>query len=67
MDLSGLKRSSKKDDIPGTVEGYLEELCPACGKKMKLYKKCCGSPNGYKGCNCGYKISLSNNSNGSAR
>lgn len=56
--LSSAKKVSKADDIPGTVEAYLDELCPACGKKMKLMKPCCGSPNGYKKCNCGYKVVL---------
>lgn len=51
-------KGSKKDDIPGTVEAYLDELCPVCGNKIKLMKPCCGSPNGLKQCNCGYKIQL---------
>jgi len=54
--LIGLTRQSKKDDIPGSVIGELNELCPACGKNMKEYKPCCGMPSGYKGCVCGYKI-----------
>jgi predicted RNA-binding Zn-ribbon protein involved in translation (DUF1610 family) len=56
--LRGLKRRSKQDDIPGSVEAYLEEPCPSCGRAMKLYKKCCGNPNGYKGCKCGFKYVL---------
>ena len=56
--LKGLRRSSKSDDIPGTVISYLDEICPVCKKKMKLYKPCCGSPKGHKGCVCGYKIQL---------
>lgn len=55
--LSSAKKVSKKDDMPGTVEGYLEELCPLCGRKLREYKPCCGSPKGYKGCTpCGYKV-----------
>jgi len=55
--IANAKKGSKKDDIPGTVEGYLDELCPICGKKMREYKPCCGSPKGYKGCNpCNYKV-----------
>ena len=54
--LAGLKRSSKDDDIPGTVAAELDEICPSCGKKMKQYKACCGAPQGYKGCICGYKV-----------
>jgi hypothetical protein len=56
--MKGLKRSSKADDIPGTVEAYLEEPCPACGKKLKLMKPCCSSKFGSKECACGYKIQL---------
>lgn len=58
--LKGLKRRNKDDDIPGTVEAYLDRLCPNCGKGLKQMKPCCGSPNGYIQCrgNCGYKESL---------
>jgi hypothetical protein len=57
--LKELKRSSKKDDIPGTVSEVTQEKCPACNKEfLKLYKPCCGSPKGSKGCRCGYKIIL---------
>jgi hypothetical protein len=59
--IKGLTRSSKKDDLPGTVEAYLEEICPvpSCGKKLKLMRPCCGSPYGKKECVCGYKVNLS--------
>ena len=53
--LKGLKRGSKKDDLPGTVDVYLDEPCPECGKPQRIYKPCCGSPMGYKGCSCGYR------------
>jgi hypothetical protein len=56
--LKGLKRSSKSDDPPGTVIGFIDEVCPNCGKRMKKYKPCCGAPNGFKGCSCGYRIEL---------
>jgi predicted amidophosphoribosyltransferase len=56
LDLSNLRRRSKGDDIPGTVETILEENCPNCGKLMRKYNPCCGSPNGYIGCVCGYKV-----------
>lgn len=57
--LSKLTKSSKSDDVPGTIEGYTSERCPACNVGvLKIYKSCCGSPNGYKGCRCGYKIQL---------
>lgn len=56
--LKGLKKSSKFDDIPGTIDVILEDLCPLCGKQLRKYKPCCGSPNGYIGClPCGYKES----------
>ncbi len=63
--MKQMKKGSKKDDLPGTVEGVLDEKCPNCGKNMKLYKKCCGYNFGYKGCSCGFKIVLSGGSNGS--
>lgn len=53
--IKGLKRSSKSDDIPGTVEAYLDELCPACGNKMKLMRPCCSEKRFTKVCICGYK------------
>ena len=56
--MKQMKRGSKKDDIPGTVQEYLDEPCPACGKKLKLMKPCCGSPHGTKECVCGWKIQL---------
>jgi hypothetical protein len=56
--LKGLKKSSKTDDIPGTVQEYLDELCPACGKKLKLMKPCCSSKFGSKDCVCGWKVQL---------
>ena len=56
--LANLKRSSKQDDIPGAVISTLDELCPLCTRKMKLYRPCCGSPSGYKGCSCGFKVNI---------
>jgi len=56
--LSGLKKTSKKDDIPGTVEQYLEEVCPACHGTLKIMKPCCGEPRRVKQCACGYKVYL---------
>jgi hypothetical protein len=50
--------AKKDDDIPGSVDAILDEECPVCGKKMRLYKPCCGANNGYKGCRCGYKVIL---------
>ena len=52
--MKGLKRSSKADDIPGTVEAYLDELCPACGKKLKIMKSCCSEKRRKKVCICGW-------------
>ncbi len=56
--LKGFTKRSKKDDVPGTVEAYLEEKCPNCGAELKLMKPCCGSPKGRKECRCGYKVQL---------
>jgi hypothetical protein len=56
--LASLKRGSKKDELPGSVIAVIDEHCAVCGKQMKLYHPCCGSPYGYKGCSCGYKISF---------
>lgn len=57
--LAKAKKGSKADDVPGTVEAYLDELCPACGKKMKLMKPCCSEKHGSKKCVCGYRIIIS--------
>jgi len=56
--IAKLPRTSKKDEIPGSVEKELDELCPACMKvKLAQYKPCCGAPKGYIKCRaCGYKI-----------
>lgn len=56
--LSKAKQASKKDDIPGEVDAVLDEVCPNCGRNLRLFKPCCGAKNGYKGCNCGYKVVL---------
>ena len=57
--LKTLNRRNKADDIPGTVQTYLDELCPSCGKKLRLMKPCCSSKFGTKECKaCGYKIVL---------
>jgi len=55
--MKQMKRGSKKDDIPGVKFNELDEECPTgCGRKLKEYAACCGSPQGYKGCSCGYRI-----------
>lgn len=62
--LKGLKKTSKKDDIPGTYE-LLDESCPACNSKMRLKKACCSNPDATKECtngNCGYKVVVNNSS-----
>lgn len=62
--LRGLKKASKRDEVPGTYE-QLNELCPVCNSKMKLKKACCSNPNQTKECtngNCGYKIVVDNSS-----
>jgi len=32
-----------------------KEKCPACGKNLRKKAPCCGSPEGYLFCMCGYK------------
>lgn len=60
--VKNLKKHSKRDDIPGMVLGESDRECPLCGRKMKLYRPCCGSPSGYIGCTpCGYKINQNTN------
>lgn len=54
--ISGLKKASKKDFIPGTVKHRTDRVCPACGNRIAEMKPCCGSPHGYYACVCGYKI-----------
>ncbi len=56
--MKQMKRASKSDPIPGTVAAYLDEECPACGKKLRQMKPCCNSKFGTKECSCGYKIQL---------
>lgn len=57
--LKGLKRRSKIDPVPGTLEKELDEPCPLCGRNMIQLKPCCGSPYGLKQCApCGYKINI---------
>jgi hypothetical protein len=63
--MKQMKRGSKKDDLPGAVDRLLDEKCPACGKTMKLYRPCCGSPQGFKGCPCGFKVNISDSGDGS--
>lgn len=60
LNLSELERTSKKAPIPGTVEGKMQAVCPACLKLNLLkIKPCCGSPKGYLACPaCGYKETL---------
>jgi len=48
--------------VPGSVLEILNERCPICAKQLKKYRPCCGSPYGYKGCNCDYKVILTNDS-----
>jgi hypothetical protein len=53
------KKTSKDEDLPGTVLSVLTDVCPLCGRPMREYKACCGSPKGYIGCrNCNYKVNL---------
>ena len=36
--------------VTKAVKKVSDDFCPNCGEKMKLYKKCCGTVSGYKGC-----------------
>ena len=56
--IKNLKKVSKQDDIPGTVDTYLDELCPLCRKKLKIMKPCCASKQRTKVCVCGWKVYL---------
>ena len=38
-----------------TKTNVSKEKCPACGKNLKLKAKCCGQPESYLMCVCGYK------------
>lgn len=54
--IKTLKRVSKEDDVPGTVEAYTDDPCPSCGKKLKIMKPCCSEKRRTKVCGiCGYK------------
>jgi hypothetical protein len=53
--IKTLSRTSKKADIPGAIEKYLDELCPLCNKKLRKMKPCCSSPIAWIACSCGYK------------
>lgn len=62
--LKSMHRTSKKDDVPGTVAEILDEMCPVCDIPFRRFKPCCGWANGYKGCSkCGYKIAFAGGSN----
>jgi hypothetical protein len=56
--LKTLSRRSKKDDLPGTVEAFLDEKCPICNRNLKKKKPCCGAAKGTKECLCGYRVIL---------
>ena len=58
--IKGLNRRSKFDDMPGTVEKFLDEPCPNCGKGLKKMHPCCGDPPGSIQCvaKCGYYVSV---------
>jgi rRNA maturation protein Nop10 len=57
--LKGLKKVSKTDPIPGTLDRYLDEKCPECGGQIRLLKPCCLYKFGTKECSvCGRKVRL---------
>lgn len=50
MDLSKLKRSSKRDPIPGTKYKWIDPPCPKCSGKLYEMPVCCGAPEGMVEC-----------------
>lgn len=50
MNLSGLKKGSKRDPIPGTQYTWLSISCPECGGRLYEMDKCCGAPEGLIEC-----------------
>lgn len=56
--LRGLRKGSKKDDIPGTIE-QTDDPCPLCGERLKIKKACCASDRREYICRiCGWKSYL---------
>ena len=56
--LKSLTKRQKHDPIPGTIEGYLDQDCPLCGRTLAKMKPCCSNPNGHVACSdplCGYR------------
>lgn len=50
MDLSKLKRSSKRDPVPGSKYRWMATPCPLCGGRLYEIEKCCGAPEGLVEC-----------------
>lgn len=56
MDLSKLKKGSKRDPVPGTKYTWLEIPCPKCSGRIYEMPKCCGAPEGLIECsNCDFQ------------
>ena len=50
MDLSKLKRGSKRDPIPGSKYRWIADPCPECGGPLYEMEKGCGAPEGLIEC-----------------
>jgi hypothetical protein len=50
MDLSKLKRASKRDPIPGSNYTWITAPCPECGGRLYEMPVCCGAPEGLIEC-----------------
>ena len=50
IDLSKLKRGSKRDPVPGSKYRWLDYPCPECGGRMYEMEICCGAPEGMIEC-----------------
>lgn len=56
MDLSKLKKGSKRDPVPGSKYQWLEVPCPECGGPLYELERCCGAPEGLIECSkCPYQ------------
>jgi hypothetical protein len=56
MDLSKLKKGSKRDPIPGTAYTWIDPPCPKCGERLYEMAVCCGAPEGLIECSgCDYQ------------
>lgn len=50
MDLSKLKKGSKRDPVPGSNYTWIAYNCPDCGGRLYEMPICCGAPEGWVEC-----------------